>query len=641
MFKGKRVFISGGNGVIGNCLVRKLHEQGAVVFTGDLKARPVDLPKEVLYRQGDLNFITKEELENFAPEYFFHLAATFERSAESYSFWDENFQHNVKLSNHLMSCLKDCPSLKKVVFASSYLIYDPALYQFDTPASTPYSLKETDPIYPRNLTGVAKLSHEIELRFINEFKKNQYKIVSARIYRGHGLNSRDIISRWARTLINDESASLTVYRKEGMFDYIFSEDSAEGLLRLAASEQAEGIINLGTGKSRRVADVLAILQTRFPKMTYVENEAAEDIPYEASQSDNTLLKHFTGWSPEYTLEQSVNAIVDFEEQRGGIYNHQQLQGINVLVTSISKKVPLLQSVKHAMHKLGSGSKLFGGDVDSEPIGKYFVDEFWNMPRLKDELINDIIYYCTSNNIRLIIPTRDGELAFWALHKQLFLDKGISIMVSGEKAIENTLDKLRFFEVLQKQQLPAIYTSENQEDIKADSFVVKERYGAGALNIGINLSKDAAATHARDLSAPIFQPFVKGKEYSVDAFITKTGRLKGVVTRARVKVVNGESQITVTEQKPQLEELCNKLVTALQVTGHIVLQVLEDDAGNFHIIECNARFGGASTLSVAAGLDSFYWALLEVLDNDLSSYPFIPRATVIKQIRFAADKLVHA
>jgi carbamoyl-phosphate synthase large subunit len=58
-----------------------------------------------------------------------HLAATFERSAESYEFWEENFRHNVRLSHHLMSLAKDAPSVKRVVFASSYLIYDPSLYQ--------------------------------------------------------------------------------------------------------------------------------------------------------------------------------------------------------------------------------------------------------------------------------------------------------------------------------------------------------------------------------------------------------------------------------------------------------------------------------------------------------------------------------
>jgi carbamoyl-phosphate synthase large subunit len=638
MFKGKRVFISGANGVIGNSLVRKLHAAGAEVLAGDLKARPADWPVDVRYRQGDLNFITKEELEDFAPEYFFHLAATFERSVESYSFWSENFQHNVRLSNHLMTVVKDIPSLKKVVFASSYLIYDPALYQFDKPVDKPHSLKETDPIYPRNLTGVAKLSHEIELRFINGFKQDQYKIVSARIYRGHGLNSRDIISRWVRSLIHNEA--LTVYRKEGMFDYVFSEDSAEGLLRLAACEQAEGIINLGTGKARKVADVLTILEKEFPGMKYTENETVEDIPYEASQADITLLKELTGWAPEYSLEASVKAIIDFERKRNGIYDAGQQSQMNVLVTSISKKIPLLEAVRHALNKLGKENQLFGGDLDEQAIGQYFVDQFWKMPRLDDSVINDIIKYCTAHRIRLVVPTRDGELPFWAKHKALLAEQGIAVMVPRPQAVEKGLDKLRFFQELHSQGLPAIFTSTNINDVQGAAYVVKERFGAGAINMGLNLKKEEAAAHSEKISHPVFQPYVTGREYSVDAYITSKHTVKGVIVRSRDKVVSGESQITTTEEKPLLEELCKELSRVLGLEGHIVLQVLEDEKGAFHIIECNSRFGGASTLSVAAGLDSFYWGMLEALGVDITGYPFIKPKSRLRQVRFASDKHIY-
>ena len=638
IFKNKKVFVSGGNGVIGNSLVRKLQEAGAIIFVGDLKHRPTHWDASIYYRQGDLNLIGKEELEDFSPDYFFHLAATFERSTESYSFWDENFEHNVKLSNHLMTCLKDCSSLKKVIFASSYLIYDPVLYQFKQPTSIPYSLKETDQIYPRNLTGVAKLAHEIELRFINQFKKQQYKIVSARIYRGHGLNSRDIISRWIRSLINNER--LTVYRKEGMFDYIFSEDSAEGLLRLAESDAAEGIINLGTGKARKVSEVLDILKTEFPEMTYEENEAEADIPYEASQADIKLLKNLTGWAPEFSLEKSVKAIVDFEKQRDGIYDDGLLPQVNILVTSISRKVPLLNCVKIALNKLGENNMLFGGDSDTDAIGQYFVDHFWKMPALTGDCINEIIFYCKEHSIKGIIPTRDGELNFWAMHKDLLLANDIRVMVSHPDTVENCLDKLTFYQKLKDHNLPVINTTADIDELPDDGeYVVKERHGAGSHNLGIKLRKEEAITLATKLKNPIFQPYIQGKEYSIDAYITENNTVKGIVVRSRDKVISGESQITTIENKPLLKKLCEDIIAVLQLKGHIVLQVFEDNRGHIYMIECNSRFGGASTLSIAAGLDSFYWFFLEILNVDLLSYTFRKAKPGLKQIRFASDKVV--
>ncbi|MBC8081997.1 MAG: NAD(P)-dependent oxidoreductase [Hymenobacter sp.] len=199
----KRVFISGGAGVIGQEMTRRLAELGAdvEVLVGDLKPRPADFPARFRYRQGDLNTLTEQEIGAFAPDLFIHLAATFERSTETYGFWEENFQHNVRLSHHLMTVQKDLPTLRRVVFASSYLIYDPALYTFTEVPAAPRSLRETDPILPRNLTGMAKLAHEIELRFLQTFRAEQFSTVIPRIYRGYGRNGRDITSRWVRMLL--------------------------------------------------------------------------------------------------------------------------------------------------------------------------------------------------------------------------------------------------------------------------------------------------------------------------------------------------------------------------------------------------------------------------------------------------------
>src|SRR5690242_16502072 len=113
--QGKRVFVSGGAGVIGCEMIPRLLDRGATVLVGDLKPRPASFPPEVQYRRGDLNTMCQAEMEAFAPEVFIHLAATFERSTESYGFWEENFWHNVRLSHHLMTIAKDLPSLRRVV----------------------------------------------------------------------------------------------------------------------------------------------------------------------------------------------------------------------------------------------------------------------------------------------------------------------------------------------------------------------------------------------------------------------------------------------------------------------------------------------------------------------------------------------
>lgn len=306
---GKRVFVTGGAGVIGMELVPRLLDMGAIVFVGDLKSEPVEFRGKVTYRQGDLNDLTVLELQDFAPEIIIHLAATFERSNETLNFWGENFHHNIKLSHHLMSIAQHISSLKRVIFTSSYLIYDQDLYQFNKAQVKPKKLSETDPIRPRNLTGMAKLAHEQELRFLASFDECRFSYLCIRIFRGYGRRSRDVISRWVRSLLIGENIS--VYRPEGMFDYIDAVDNAEGIARLAFCESAVGIVNLGTGRARRISDVLDILKQYFPSAIIEYQDS--NIPYEASEACTNKLELLINWKPVRTLEETIPEIIQFEK----------------------------------------------------------------------------------------------------------------------------------------------------------------------------------------------------------------------------------------------------------------------------------------------------------------------------------------
>ena len=67
----KRIFISGGAGVIGRELILLLIKKKADIYVGDLKPCPKEFKGKVKYRQGDLNNISPQEIENFSPEIFF------------------------------------------------------------------------------------------------------------------------------------------------------------------------------------------------------------------------------------------------------------------------------------------------------------------------------------------------------------------------------------------------------------------------------------------------------------------------------------------------------------------------------------------------------------------------------------------
>jgi carbamoyl-phosphate synthase large subunit len=96
-------------------------------------------------------------------------------------------------------------------------------------------------------------------------------------------------------------------------------------------------------------------------------------------------------------------------------------------------------------------------------------------------------------------------------------------------------------------------------------------------------------------------------------------------------------VSTTTDRKDIAGVCLAAADHLGLTGHMVFQAIEDPSGSVHLMECNSRFGGASTLSIAAGLDSFYWFFRECLGDDLRDVAFVESPKGLRQVRYAADK----
>src|SRR5690606_16069143 len=128
----------------------------------------------------------------------------------------------------------------------------------------------------------------------------RFSVASARIFRSFGRGSKDIVSRWVRALLNQEP--IEAFALEGLFDYIYADDAARGLMKLAEA-QASGVFNLGRGRARRVQEVIEMLKKHFPLMDLRLKDSA--IPYEASQADMSRFKAVAGWEPQVSLEEGI------------------------------------------------------------------------------------------------------------------------------------------------------------------------------------------------------------------------------------------------------------------------------------------------------------------------------------------------
>ena len=317
---------------------------------------------------------------------------------------------------------------------------------------------------------------------------------------------------------------------------------------------------------------------------------------------------------------------------------------HILVTSLAGKAPLLRAVQAAARRLHYATRVIGADLNPLALARLLADDFWPMPALRDEALPELLAGLRERGIAYLIPTRDGELAYWSRHRAALAEAGVAVLVSATEAVHRCLDKLEFAAFGQLHGLSTIATTRDIDALterqpqRPTAFVVKERHGAGSLSLGLNLPPAAALAHAHTLQEPVFQPFIHGREISVDGYVDRTGRVHGLVARTRDVVMHGESQVTTTLPDASLLARLRPLVGKLGLYGPFVLQALLTDDGGLHLIECNCRFGGASTLGIAAGVDSFYWFLQEAGGADLQAFPFVPAAGPLRQVRMAADKI---
>ena len=310
---------------------------------------------------------------------------------------------------------------------------------------------------------------------------------------------------------------------------------------------------------------------------------------------------------------------------------------NILITSISSKVPLVNDVKSACKKFKDKILVFGSDSNDNIIAKHFVDHFWNCKPLKELSLADISNYCKINNIKLIIPTRNAELLFYSENKFYFQNKGITVLISDSSTVECCIDKIKFYEFCKVKNIPAIPTF-HEINSQYKKWVVKNRFGAGSKDVFLNINTYDAIEYSKNIEQPIFQPFCMGKEISIDCYYSLKSVLMGFVIRERVNVENGESKITISIVNSELTSKFKKIASNFNFIGPVVFQAFYD-GNDLQLIECNPRFGGASSASIKSGLDTFYWAIAETGNMDITKFQFYTNKSSLKQVRFSSDLII--
>ena len=127
------------------------------------------------------------------------------------------------------------------------------------------------------------------------------------------------------------------------------------------------------------------------------------------------------------------------------------------------------------------------------------------------------------------------------------------------------------------------------------------------------------TYAERVPDYIVQPFIKGTEYTIDAFCDTNGKPVYITPRVRLAVRAGEVLKTEICQDERIIEEAKAVLADFKPRGAITIQLIRDDCtGEDYYIEINPRFGGGAPLSIMAGADSAE-AVLRILCGENLSY----------------------
>ena len=290
----------------------------------------------------------------------------------------------------------------------------------------------------------------------------------------------------------------------------------------------------------------------------------------------------------------------------------------ILFTAIGRRVELIQSFRESSLLLGTNIKIYGADMSYTAPALSYCDYTRIVVSMKsDKYIDNLLSICEEELIDLLIPTIDTDLLLLSKNKDRFESIGTRVMVSDLDKIAICRDKrntAKFFTECGLQ-TPVPVDDYEKYDGPFPAFL-KPKDGSSSINAYRINDKEQLATYVHQVPDYIIQPFVEGKEYTIDVFCDWNGNLVTIVPRERIQVRSGEVLKTQIFMDEKMINEAKIICDSFKPCGPITIQLIRDKNDSDWFIEINPRFGGGAPLSMKAGARSseYIIKMLYGIDN---------------------------
>lgn len=323
-YTGKRVMITGGLGMIGSSLARKLVAGGAHVLLVDAciapyGANPFNIADVRERLQVNIADIRDREAMKYLvrdQDVIFNLAGQVSHNDSMEApFLDADINYIGHLN--MLECVRQHRPEAVIVHAGSRLQYG----QIDR-----IPVREDHPLRPRSPYALNKAAAENMYLFYHQL--HQLRCVAVRIANPYGpraqmRHSKYCIVNWFIRQAMEDKVIKVFGDGAQIRDYIYIDDLAEALLLSAITPACIGqVLNLGSGQPTRFSEMVEVI------LRIVGRGRAEAVPWPANYinvetgdyvADIGQVQRLTGWAPGVSFEDGVRRTFAYYREHGAHY----------------------------------------------------------------------------------------------------------------------------------------------------------------------------------------------------------------------------------------------------------------------------------------------------------------------------------
>lgn len=291
-----------------------------------------------------------------------------------------------------------------------------------------------------------------------------------------------------------------------------------------------------------------------------------------------------------------------------------MKEIRILVTGVGRRVELMQAFRQASLKLNIDLTLYGADMTGTAPALAYCDYTRKVCGMREpQYIQQLVNICVMDKIDLVMPTIDTDLLVLSQNIEAFENVGVKVLISKSDKILMCRDKNITGEFFVSCGLKAPKTYNNYKEYPGPyPCFIKPKDGSSSINAFKVEDKEELEVYANQVDDYIIQPFIFGREFTIDIFCDFDGNPIYITPRERVQVRAGEVLKTVICMDDAMIDEAKNICKLFKPCGPMTVQLIQDrSTGDNYYIEINPRYGGGAPLSMKSGARSAE-ALLKLL-----------------------------